>query len=109
MKQNSTRCIERTAETGSGVTRTCLASCRRILDRLAGARQAIFDEWRLAFKSQERALRLALNEAEAAAWQTVYPHLVFPTLAMEKVQAAAAWSAHQRRVLEASRANARAA
>jgi hypothetical protein len=28
-----------------------------------------------------------LNEAEALAWQTDYPQLFFPTLAMEKVQA----------------------
>jgi len=33
----------------------------------------------------------ALNEAEAAAWQTMFPHLVFPALATEKVQAAIAW------------------
>lgn len=43
-----------------------------------------------------RLLRLALNEAEGLAWQTGVPHLVFPTLALEKAEAAVAW--HQRQV-----------
>ncbi len=43
-----------------------------------------------------RLLRLALNEAEGLAWQTEVPHLVFPTLAVEKAEAAVAW--HQRQV-----------
>lgn len=41
-----------------------------------------------------RLLRLALNEAEGLAWQTKFPHLVFPELAREKARAAVAW--HQR-------------
>ena len=36
-----------------------------------------------------------LGEAEALAWQTGYPHLFFPALATEKVQAAAGWNARQ--------------
>jgi hypothetical protein len=43
-------------------------------------------------------LQLALNEAEALAWQSAYPHLVFPALAMEKVQEIADWNRHQRSV-----------
>ena len=39
-------------------------------------------------------MKLALNEAEALALQTGFPHLVFPALAEEKVHAIAAW--HQR-------------
>ena len=39
-------------------------------------------------------VKLALNEAEALAMQTSFPHLVFPTLAQEKVSAVAVW--HQR-------------
>jgi hypothetical protein len=45
--------------------------------------------------SREHLLRLAVNEAEALAWQTDYPHLIFPTLAVEKVQAVTAWDAQQ--------------
>jgi hypothetical protein len=36
-----------------------------------------------------------LNEAEALAFQTEYPHLLFPTLAMEKIQAVSAWQSRQ--------------
>ena len=62
------------------------------------AKEAIFAESRGALDAQERMVRLALNEAEAVAWQTKYPHLVFPALATEKVQAVAAWNNHQRTV-----------
>lgn len=37
-------------------------------------------------EQQLRLVRLALNEAEALAWETGFPHLIFPTLAMEKVR-----------------------
>ena len=43
-----------------------------------------------------RLLRLILNEAEALAWQTEFPHLVFPELAREKAQAAVLWHRRQR-------------
>jgi len=39
---------------------------------------------------------LALNEAEAIAWQTGFPQLVFPSLAEEKVAALTKWSRRQR-------------
>jgi hypothetical protein len=41
----------------------------------------------------------AVNEANALASLTIVPLLVLPALAEEKVQKAAAWSAHQRSVL----------
>ena len=40
-------------------------------------------------------VKLALNEAEALALQTGFPHLVFPALAEEKVHAIAAWHERQ--------------
>jgi len=69
----------------------CLASCRKVLARITAAREMIFNESRRTLKAHEHLLRLALNEAEAVAWQTMYPHLVFPALAAEKVQAVVAW------------------
>lgn len=42
-----------------------------------------------------RLLRLALNEAEALAWQTDFPHLLFPVLAAEKANTAIAWHERQ--------------
>jgi hypothetical protein len=76
----------------------CRAICRKIRAQIAGVKEAIFEEFSRAFPAPERLVRLALNEAEAVAWQTKYPHLVFPALATEKVHAVAAWNAHQQSV-----------
>ena len=82
--------------------KTCGASCRKIRAQIAGVKEAIFAEYSRVFSAPERLVRLALNEAEAAAWQTRYPHLFFPTLAAEKVRAVAAWNARQQSVRENS-------
>ena len=98
MKLNDTNRNRKDAVTGTTFKNTCLASCQRILAQIKEAKDAIFAESRDTLKTHERLLRLALNEAEALAWQTMYPHLVFPTLATEKVQAVLAWNAHQQSV-----------
>jgi hypothetical protein len=82
--------------------KACGASCRKIRARIAGVKAAIFAESSRAFPAPERLVRLALNEAEAAAWQTKHPHLFFPALATEKVRAVAAWNARQRSVRQSS-------
>jgi len=87
---------------GGLLRKACGASCRRIRAQIAGVKEAIFAEYSRAFSAPERLVRLALNEAEAAAWQTKYPHLVFPALATEKVRAVAAWNARQKSVRENS-------
>ena len=58
-------------------------------------KEKIYAESRALLEAHETMLQLALNEAESLADQTKYPHLVFPTLAMEKVQAVVAWDARQ--------------
>ena len=73
----------------------CLASCRILLAQIEKTKKAIFDEFRELFEAPEHLLHLALNEAEALAWQTDYPHFIFPALAAEKAQAIAAWHARQ--------------
>ena len=73
----------------------CLASCRKLLAQIEKNRNAIFAEFRGLGEAHQRLLHLALNEAEALAWQTDYPHFVFPVLAAEKAQAVAAWHARQ--------------
>jgi hypothetical protein len=83
--------------------KTCGACCRKVRAQIAGVKEAIFAEYSRALQAPERLVRLALNEAEAAAWQTKYPHLLFPTLAVEKVRAVAAWNARQQSVRENSR------
>lgn len=76
----------------------CRNACGKVLAQIALSRAAVLAEWSDALKTQQHAIRLALNEAEALAWQTMYPHLVFPVLATEKVQAVAAWNTRQRRL-----------
>jgi hypothetical protein len=95
MKLNYTNEINGDAKAGTGFKNTCLAACRKIVAQVARAKEAIFAESYQALKTREQLLRLALNEAEAAAWETMYPHLVFPTLATEKVQAVIAWDRQQ--------------
>lgn len=75
--------------------KVCAESCNAILVQIGNARDAIFAEARDTLKARDQMLRLALNEAEALAWQTLYPHLVFPALAAEKVQGVATWNDHQ--------------
>jgi len=80
----------------------CRELCRKIRSQMAAVKATILAESNRAFSAPERLVRLALNEAEAAAWQTQYPHLVFPALATEKVRAVAAWKAHQQMVQPAA-------
>ena len=74
----------------------CVASCRKLLTQIDKTKNAIFAEFREAVQTHEHLLHLALNEAEALAWQTEYPHLVFPALATEKAHALASWHERQR-------------
>lgn len=90
--------IETTENNANTFRRVCANSCKRILERLANAKAVILAEARDTLEVREHLVRLALNEAEALASQTSYPHLVFPALAVEKVQAIAAWERHQRQL-----------
>lgn len=89
--------------TGSTIKQACLGACSKIAAQVARAKDAILTESRQLLGAPERMVQLALNEAEAVAWQTEYPHLVFPALAMEKVQSIAAWNNRQASVHSASR------
>lgn len=95
MKLNNATISVKNEGAGMAFKNACVRSCRKVLAQIARAKEAIFAESRGALQTQEHLLRLALNEAEAVAWQTMYPHLVFPVLAAEKVQAVADWNAHQ--------------
>jgi hypothetical protein len=85
----------------SGFKNDCLASCQKILARIARVKESIFQESAKTLWAQEHLLRLVLNEAEAVAWRTMYPHLVFPALAVEKVQAVIAWDIKRQAVQRA--------
>ena len=71
----------------SGFANLCLASCRKLATQIEGIRSEILAEFRDSLEEHTHLLDLAVNEAEALAWQTEFPHLVFPDLAIEKAQA----------------------
>jgi len=74
----------------------CLGSCRKIITQIEETKNTILAQFKEATEQHQHVLHLALNEAEALAWQTDFPQLVFPTLATEKAQTVAAWYARQK-------------
>ena len=68
---------------------TCLALCNKIITQVQKVKHALLTEYIARMDGQKRALWRALNEAEVLAWQTGFPHLVFPVLATEKMEALA--------------------
>jgi hypothetical protein len=76
----------------------CLDSCRKLLDRIEKVKQTVLDEFNDTMDAHNQMLRLAVNEAEALAWETDYPHLVFPALAHEKAAQVTSWEARQREI-----------
>lgn len=77
-------------------SKVCRACRDKIAAQIRNVRETILAEARETVAVQEHLLRLALNEAEALAWQTACPQLVFPNLAMEKIQGAVGWRSRQR-------------
>ena len=78
----------------------CLKSCRKLLSQIDAIKHALISKYRPELNGQETVLHSALNEAEALAWQTPYPHLFFPVLAEEKAQEARRWAFRQERIRE---------
>jgi hypothetical protein len=76
----------------------CVQSCKELLAEIEQAKNRILEEFRATKEAHQNLFKQAVNEAEALAWQTAYPHLLFPALAMEKVQAVAAWQTRQQSV-----------
>jgi hypothetical protein len=68
-----------------------LKSCDKIIGRIKETKAAILAEAQSEARASDLMLRLAVAEAEAIAWQTAVPHLIFPTLAMERVQSVTDW------------------
>jgi len=84
--------------TGVGVafSKACIKCYRKIMGQIQNAREMLLAEARETLAGQEKLLRLAVNEAEAIAWRTLYPQLVFPALAVEKIRGVATWNDRQR-------------
>lgn len=64
-------------------------------ERLQQLRERVEAEFTQLRDTRGHLVKLALNEAEALALQTSFPHLVFPALAQEKVGAVAVWHRRQ--------------
>ena len=73
----------------------CVQSGRKLLAGIEQTKRAMAHEFQATLNSHARVFQLALKEAEALAFQTDYPQLLFPSLAMEKIQAVSAWQARQ--------------
>ena len=71
------------------------ARCRKAVARIEKVKAAVLSEFHDVLAEYQHLLHLAVNEAEALAWQTDFPHLFFPTLATEKANAVADWQARQ--------------
>jgi hypothetical protein len=82
-------------------TEFCSCSCRQLLAQLDRTKAAVLNEFQQAFASDEHILKLAVNEAEALAWQSGYPQLVFADLAAEKAQALVLWNQRQKTLARA--------
>jgi hypothetical protein len=80
---------------GNAVVGITEGTCQKMVAQIKQAKKNLVQEFGTRLAAHESVLRLALNEAEALAWETNYPHLVFATLAMEKAQAAATWEDRQ--------------
>jgi hypothetical protein len=85
---------------------TCIAACHKFAAQIEWANGKLLAELQGTLDVPEKLFRLALGEAEALAWQTGYPHLLFPTLAAEKVQAVAEWNARQQIIRQKESAHA---
>ena len=79
----------------------CRRACGQLLKQIRQVKISLQHEFSEALAGHEPLLNLALNEAEALAWQTPYPHLFFPTLAQEKAQAVRRWAYRQRSIRQA--------
>ena len=76
----------------------CKASYKTFVAEIEQARDMIVKEFNETLDTHGSLFRLALNEAEVLAEQTGYPHLFYPALATERVQAVAAWRQRQQTV-----------
>jgi hypothetical protein len=82
----------------SGCAAVTPTQCDRVKSAVAKVKAAVVHEYGNVVAEHAKILRLALNEAEALAWQTEFPHLFFPTLAMEKATSTVQWHKRQRAV-----------
>ena len=99
---NQTQLAERKPSTLKAKAKVCLNSCRLLYRQVQELKVRVFHEFGGKLKQQDQLLRSALNEAEALAWQTPYPHLFFPVLAQEKAASVQNWVQRQQAIRQAT-------
>ena len=75
------------------------ASLREPVKQMEKVKRSLGNDFSGGSEVQPRWVRLALNEAEAQAWLTPFPDLLFPVLAEEKASMLHSWAARQRTLL----------
>jgi hypothetical protein len=80
----------------NSVSVTCARTYKKVAALVNRSRASIVAQFRDLAAEHQHALRLVLNEAEALAWQSEFPHLLFQDLAEEKTRGFATWLARQR-------------
>jgi protein-arginine kinase activator protein McsA len=80
------------------ISEACARCYEKIATKVDDIKSKVLAQFKEHFGEHEHLLRLALNEAEALAWQTQYPQLVFQDLAEEKARDVVGWITHQRLV-----------
>jgi predicted secreted hydrolase len=63
--------------------------CKKLPGEIERVKNKIAAEFREVVATNQKSFQLALSEAEEMAWQTEFPQLFFPDLAVEKIQAVA--------------------
>lgn len=77
-----------------------VASGQKLILGIQQAKSNLIAQFREKLELPQRLLNVALNEAEALAWETEYPQLVFPTLAEEKITTISDWWHGRKKSLE---------
>lgn len=70
--------------------------------QMAEVKRALVREFGQGLAGHEPMLQAAMREAEALAWQTPYPCLLFPLLAEEKVAGVRRWLTRQKAIRRSS-------
>ena len=76
-----------------------LPSCRGLAKNMEKIKQSLWSDFSGGSEVRRHWVRLALNEAEALAWLTPFPDLLFPALAEEKARKLSFWADRQQTLL----------
>ena len=86
----------------NGLVSVCADSCKKLVARLRKYKTSLLREFGQNAFNQQHLVQLALNEAEALAYDSGFPLLTFPLLAREKAEAVSAWRLQQQTVRRTS-------